>query len=211
MSHWSFLIVAAALLSLERICYVWVWHYPDKFRKFCDRPAVAVFGEPVVVLEKLFYFFKGIQIAVFLGWCAFYGFGSLSLFSDRVLPLAVGLGLIIIGQTLNLSVFYRLGRIGVFYGNRFGYETQWCNELPFSLFKHPQYVGALVSVWGFFVATRFPHSDWYLLPALETVYYVMGAHFEQERSSSESGPLEEDAALERESSQGVEKQLCESR
>jgi hypothetical protein len=60
---------------------------------------------------------------------------------------------------------------------------------------------------------RFPYSDWYLLPALETVYYVLGAHFEQERSSEESHPLETHglAALERESSQGVEEQLCESR
>jgi len=66
MSHWSFLIVAAALLSLERICYVWVWHYPDKFRKFCARAAAVRFGEPVVFLQNLFYCFKAIQLAVFL-------------------------------------------------------------------------------------------------------------------------------------------------
>jgi len=26
---------------------------------------------------------------------------------------------------------------------------------------------------------RFPHDDWYILPALETVYYVLGAYFER--------------------------------
>ena len=46
-------------------------------------------------------------------------------------------------------------------------------------FKHPQYTGALLSIWGFFLVMRFPHDDWYILPALETVYYVLGAYFER--------------------------------
>jgi methylene-fatty-acyl-phospholipid synthase len=89
------------------------------------------------------------------------------------------MGLIVLGQVLNLSVFFRLGKLGVFYGNRFGYPVLWCRRFPFSWFKHPQYTGALLSIWGFFLVMRFPHDDWYLLPALETVYYVVGAHFER--------------------------------
>ena len=87
--------------------------------------------------------------------------------------------MIVVGQSLNFSVFYRLGTIGVFYGNRFGYEIPWCREFPFSLLQHPQYIGTLLSIWGFFLAMRFPHDDWYLLPTLETGYYVLGAYFEQ--------------------------------
>ena len=87
--------------------------------------------------------------------------------------------LIVVGQILNFSVFHRLGKIGVFYGNKFGYEVPWHREFPFSLLKHPQYVGALFSIWGFFLVTRFPHDDWFMLPVLETVYYVLGIHFEQ--------------------------------
>jgi hypothetical protein len=30
-----------------------------------------------------------------------------------------------------------------------------------------------------FLIMRFPHADWYLLPAIETVYYVLGAYCEQ--------------------------------
>jgi phosphatidyl-N-methylethanolamine N-methyltransferase len=67
----------------------------------------------------------------------------------------------------------------VFYGDKFGYEVCWCRKFPFSLLKHPQYVGALLSIWGFFLAMRFPHEDWYILPALETVYYSLGAYFER--------------------------------
>jgi hypothetical protein len=80
---------------------------------------------------------------------------------------------------LNMSVFYRLGKVGVFYGRQLGYEIPWCRAFPFSLLRHPQYVGTLLSIWGFFLVMRFPHNDWYLLPTLETVYYVLGAYFEQ--------------------------------
>ena len=72
MNYWLFLI-AATLLSLERICYIWAWRSPESFRAFCNHPEVAFMGEPVSVLQKLFYGFKGIQFAVFLGWCYFHG------------------------------------------------------------------------------------------------------------------------------------------
>jgi phosphatidyl-N-methylethanolamine N-methyltransferase len=178
MSLWAFL-VAAVLLSLERLCYIWAWHAPESFRAFCARPAVAALGEPVAVLEKLFYGFKAIQFAVFLGWCYLHGGGPFSSLSGDFVVVVLGGVSIVAGQLLNFSVFYRLGRIGVFYGNKFGYEIAWSRAFPFSFLKHPQYVGVVLSIWGFFLAIRFPHDDWYLLPMLETTYYVLGIHFEQ--------------------------------
>jgi hypothetical protein len=94
------------------------------------------------------------------------------------LQVCVGAALIGVGQALNFGVFFRLGTLGVFYGNRFGYDLPHCGGLPFSLCKHPQYFGAVLSIWGFFVIARFPHDDWMLLPVLETLYYALGAHFE---------------------------------
>jgi methylene-fatty-acyl-phospholipid synthase len=173
------LLCAAALLSLERLCYVWIWRAPDAFRALCARPVVAALGEPVDVVQTLSYGFKGLQSLVFVGWCYVYGDGSLSPLTGSVLALALGVILSIAGQMLNFSVFYRLGKVGVFYGNRLGYEIPWCRTFPFSLLKHPQYVGTLLSIWGFFLVMRFPHDDWYLLPAVETVYYVLGAYFER--------------------------------
>jgi len=178
MNFWLFFI-AAVLLSLERLCYLWAWRAPESFRAFCHHPAVAPLGEPVSVLQKLFYCFKGIQFAVFLGWCYVHGQVSPSLLSAGGFSLAVGGALIVVGQVLNFSVFHRLGKVGVFYGNRFGYAIPWRREFPFSLLKHPQYVGTLFSIWGFFLVTRFPHDDWFLLPLLETIYYALGAYFEQ--------------------------------
>jgi hypothetical protein len=177
MTLWV-LLLAATLLSLERICYVYISHAPERFRRFCQRPAVAYFGEPVEVLRKLFYGFKGLQFTVFLGWCYIYGHGSLSATSAGLWPLGIGGALIVAGQILNCGVFYRLGKVGVFYGNKLGYDIPWCRAFPFSWLTHPQYVGTVCTIWGFFVIMRFPHHDWYMLPALETVYYMLGAYFE---------------------------------
>jgi methylene-fatty-acyl-phospholipid synthase len=168
------------LLSLERICYVWVWRAPESFRELCHGPLGGGLGEPVDALRRIFYIFKGLQALTFLGWCYYYGDGSLLPVSGNLPILATGLSLIAIGQVFNFGVFYQLGSIGVFYGNRFGYDVAWNTAFPFSVLRHPQYVGAVLSIWGFFIAMRLPHSDWYLLPCLETLYYFLGAHFEQD-------------------------------
>ena len=75
--------------------------------------------------------------------------------------------------------FRRLGKIGVFYGNRLGYHVPWCRNFPFSLMPHPQYVGAILSIWGFFMTIRFPYDDWFILPLLQTAQYAAGAYLEQ--------------------------------
>ena len=173
------LLVAAALLSIERICYVWVWRHPESFRTLSARILANGLGGPVAALRRIFYGFKAIQLLVFVGWCYVYSGGSLWPASGSLLPLAAGLLLIVTGQVFNIGVFFRLGNNGVFYGNRFGCTIPWVKEFPFSLLKHPQYVGAVLSIWGFFIAMRFPRPDWYLLPSLETVFYFLGAYFEQ--------------------------------
>jgi phosphatidyl-N-methylethanolamine N-methyltransferase len=170
---------AAFLLSIERLCYIWAWRDPESFRRFSANPVMSVFGSPVAVLQVLFYCFKGIQLSVFFGWSLFFGKGCLAPLGGNMLSIVLGGILIATGQFLNVTVFHRLGEVGVFYGNRFGHEIPWCSEFPFSVLKHPQYVGTLMSIWGFFLVMRFPHADWSALPSLETAYYILGAYFEQ--------------------------------
>jgi methylene-fatty-acyl-phospholipid synthase len=66
--------------------------------------------------------------------------------------------------------------------------VRWTQGFPFSLFKHPQYVGTVLSIWGFFLVARYPQDDWWLLPALETIYYGIGAVLED---APHRRPLEE--------------------
>ena len=169
MTWWLF-AWSAVLLSLERIAYIVIWHWPEGFRRWS-----AVFGEPVAVVRGLFLAFKVIQAGVFAAWIAWHGVRP----PDDPVTIVVALGLIITGQVLNAGVFAALGHAGVFYGNRFGHDLPWRTGFPFSLVSHPQYVGTVLSIWGLFVLTRFPGPDWYILPALETAFYIAGARYEQ--------------------------------
>ena len=173
--------VAGLLLSVERLFYIIASRHPESLN-----PLAAVLGsrgftvDRVGVLRWSFYAFKVLQTAVFLGWCEAFRPGV-----TWVLPappvLAAAVSLIGIGQFLNLSVFYRLGTVGVFYGVHFGYAVPWTRAFPFSFawLKHPQYVGTVLSIWGLFLAARYPHPDWWALPLLESVYYGLGARLEK--------------------------------
>lgn len=168
---------AAALLGIERACYVWAWRAPTTFDACLRLLAPRI--DPVDALQYLFYGFKVIQAAVFVGWCAIHA-GAFPWPPDGPQwSTLIGTWLIAVGQLLNIAVFYRLGRVGVFYGNRFGYVTVVCRDFPFSVLNHPQYVGAVLSIWGFFLVMRFPNADWLAIPLLETAYYVAGAHLER--------------------------------
>ena len=45
------------------------------------------------------------------------------------------------GRRSDAGVFYRLGSVGVFYGNRFGYDVLWCEAFPFSVPRTPSTSG----------------------------------------------------------------------
>ena len=170
------LALAAALLAAERAAYVAIARWPKWFRALCERGPLARLGEPVAVVEWLFYGFKVVQALVFLAWFAAHG--SLVPSTDEPGARALALAVIAAGQVLNIAVFYRLGRVGAFFGDRLGYRTPWYDGFPFSLVAHPQYVGAVLTIWGLFLLVRFPGSDWFLIPLVETLYYAGGAVLE---------------------------------
>lgn len=178
----SLLAWAAALLGIERVAYAVIWRNPLAFRRWALRSLFSTLGGPVDALMLLCLIFKLIQLGVFLSWIATYGGGRLWPYSPEWRIASVGIVLVATGQALNLLVFRRLGTVGVFYGNRFGHDIPWCRRFPFTWFAHPQYVGTVVAIWGFFVLMRYPAPDWPILPLLETAYYAAGAHFERERT-----------------------------
>ena len=170
------LAAAAALLSVERATYVVIARWPAWFRAVCAREPVARLGNPVAIVERLFYAFKLVQAGVFFAWWAAHG--SLVPTATPLGPRGLALVTIVLGQALNAAVFYRLGRVGAFFGDRLGYRTAWCEGFPFSVMAHPQYVGAVLTIWGLFLLMRFPDDDWFLIPTVETVLYGAGALLE---------------------------------
>jgi methylene-fatty-acyl-phospholipid synthase len=169
-TYWL-LLAACPLLAVERVAYALIWRRPDVFRAVCHRVG---WTDPVRVLRWLFVAFKVLQCAVFLLWIGGHGGVQPPHWPPGIAGVIAVLA-VATGQTLNVSVFVRLGSVGVFYGMRFGHVVQWCTGFPFSLLSHPQYVGTVLSIWGLFLLTRYPAPDWFLLPLLETAYYVIGA------------------------------------
>ena len=59
--------------------------------------------------------------------------------------------LILIGQILNFAVYYKIGIIGVYYGNKFGYNLPWITTFPFNIgIKNPQYIGCILTLCGLY-------------------------------------------------------------
>src|SRR5262249_12962602 len=75
--HGWLLATAAAVLSLERLTYVYVARRPERFRWACRHPAVTRLGEPVAVVRTLVALFKALQVATFVIWCVVHGDGRL--------------------------------------------------------------------------------------------------------------------------------------
>lgn len=173
------LTVAAAALAVERLAYVWISRRPDTLERLVARWSLLSSAGAINVLAGLCVVFKVLQLTVFFVWCSI----ATNLHPPHAWrdhgAVVAGAILIVTGQLLNLRVFQLLGRTGVFYGDRFGVQLPWRTDFPFSIMRHPQYVGACMSVWGFFLVMRFPYDDWYVLPILETAYYAAGSVLER--------------------------------
>ena len=60
--------------------------------------------------------------------------------------------LLALGQMLNGAIYTAIGKDGVYYGFKLGRPVEWCTGFPFNLgFRHPQYVGGLLSQLGVLV------------------------------------------------------------
>jgi hypothetical protein len=68
---------------------------------------------------------------VFFSWCFIYGHRSLLPVNGSAWSIGLGAMMIAVGQVLNAAVFYRLGKIGGFYGNKLGYRVPWSHKFPF--------------------------------------------------------------------------------
>ena len=73
-------------------------------------------------------------------------------FSTNYFNIYIGWLFILLGQVLNISVYYKLGVKGVYYGIQ--YKTvkfrKIFNEFPFYIY-HPQYLGGVLSYIGVFL------------------------------------------------------------
>ena len=57
-------------------------------------------------------------------------------------------------QALNVGIYRAIGNPGVYYGFKLGHHVPWHTGFPFNVVSHPQYVGSVLSVWGFIALVR---------------------------------------------------------
>jgi methylene-fatty-acyl-phospholipid synthase len=159
-------------LSLERLFYGVVWHRPKAVAKLA-KELNKEGQEPEFILSAV-SMFKLVQIAVFGAWYYLH-FGVGVPPNMPTVPVALlSLAALAWGQVLNLFVWYRIGTNGVCYGIKYGRSVPWCTQFPYSVMQHPQYTGAILTVWGMFglLASSAP-KDWFAIPLMETGLYVL--------------------------------------
>ena len=144
--------VAACLgLAVERVCYTVIWCYPDHFAAWTKtlRGTWLNSGEDTIVdvvygLFKINKFFQYGSFALLYATAPPIHENSISFFQGLV-----GANLIALGQTLNLGIYRAIGKVGVYYGYKFGIHVPWCTGFPFNVLSaHPQYLGSAMTAYG---------------------------------------------------------------
>ena len=151
---------AAGATAVERISYAWIWTHADAYKRFCKSVYfVRQMGTPMDILCDLFFLFKFLQIVGLSAWY-FQAAPALDLRDLSLLRLVTGVQLFVMGQVLNVAIYLAIGKAGVYYGCRLGHPVPWCEGFPFSVIRHPQYVGVLMTLVGALVlcATE-PHAE----------------------------------------------------
>lgn len=111
------------------VYYYTLWNYPKRWQK------LVAPRDPVDAMSLV-----GLVEKVVIWSCAF--FNSDFRFQTYAWPVyGVALLLVAFGQLLNAQVYEKLGKVGVYYGNRFGRKTSWITTWPYSHIPDPQYVG----------------------------------------------------------------------
>ena len=95
----------------------------------------------------------------------------------------VYLALVLFGQILNFSVYRAIGKVGVYYGVKFGFNIPWCTDFPYNspsipgwgpILAHPQYCGAVLSYLGIFglICSTLPVSYFLIFAAGTLSSYI---------------------------------------
>lgn len=182
-----FVASAFFILGIERILYGFWYIYPEMFKAEVRK---GTFGQSIKK-EPLYWksaMTLGKYIKVFQFSVVIYDIFvrcDLANTTQVDLPhLVLGLGLIAVGQALNIAVFKALGGIGVYYGYEFGYPVKMVSCFPYNVswISDPQYWGVVMTVWGIYLSLGVTS---YVIPLYETIWYVVSMKFlEHERGRS---------------------------
>lgn len=177
--------LTAAVLSIPHILYYSIWTNPRRFQALY-KTDVAIRKESGTKSLRVTEFFmmiatslKCIQMLVIITFIKKLTGSFLPPFNFNFSKL-VAVVLLGVGQSLNAGIYNAIGVDGVYYGVRLGYKIPWYKGFPFEFLGfpiyHPQYIGAVLSIWGlafFFELQAFPMALY--LFTTWTFYYIITA------------------------------------
>uniref|UniRef100_A0A7S0Q3H6 phosphatidyl-N-methylethanolamine N-methyltransferase n=1 Tax=Coccolithus braarudii TaxID=221442 RepID=A0A7S0Q3H6_9EUKA len=150
-------VLAALLISSSHVLYALVWYSPKSFMSLCA--ALAPRSTAVSVFSALVAVAKVTQQVGLIGWASTHGNVLEMVISMGAVRWVTALLLMGVGQSLNLSIYRAIGKDGVYYGFKLGRPVPWSTAFPFNAgFRHPQYVGGMLSQLGVFALLATPSS-----------------------------------------------------
>ena len=143
--------------------YFFIWNFPQKFINLTKN----INSNPVCVMYYLCVLQKLLQFTLIF---------IISYLNKTLIPYLLNLNLIKIlliltGQTLNMSVYSKLGITGVYYGNKFGYKTKWITSFPYNILSNPQYVGCILTFLGLYGLIDTHYIIYSIILYLITMYF----------------------------------------
>lgn len=103
------------------------------------------------MFESVAWLLKFVQFTAVAAWLAIRGAtfdGVVELAKAEPLLAVGGFGLMVVGQVLNAGIYKAIGHKGVYYGFKLGHTIPWVDGFPFTVVRHPQYVGSVATVVG---------------------------------------------------------------
>lgn len=78
---------------------------------------------------------------------------------------------------LQRQVYNKIGKEGVYYGSRLGFDVPWCTDFPFDTFRHPQYLSATSLFFAFLLIIGWRKESTTVL-ASQLWFYSISAYME---------------------------------
>ncbi|CAL8465565.1 g5101 [Coccomyxa elongata] len=132
-----------ASLTAPHLMYALIWFLPGLWKR--------VFSKPVKAFKVAATIGKALQFSAVVGWYVVKSREQglkLDLLKVTWLQWGLFFGLVFLGQVLNIAVYQTLSTNGVYYGAKLGKKVAWKHGFPFNTVSHPQYLGAVLTIWG---------------------------------------------------------------
>lgn len=131
------------LLTFPHILYAIVWTQPTLIKKYVSNVPYKI-NYCVLIFRILTYIYVGTYYTINLNY---------------VIPFLL---CFVVGQILNLSVYWQIGYRGVCYGIKYSKKIEWCYGFPFNIMNDPQYIGCVVSFIGLGLAYNLGMTSLYV-------------------------------------------------